>query len=161
MQKKAPIKLDDIPVLESLEQLEARRIWVVLQWGYADANTGQPRAVRLPLYEPTYHEWHLWGAEVPEPKIPRTLTKGGDPVPNPLDNEYLKQKAEAEVERSYRRLIYCLEKAGIKVPGEDIAEKVTAFKDTVDAGVANTLLTYLKAAASGTLLRLDTLIETF
>src|SRR5690554_2292479 len=111
-------KASEIPLFKSWDDLTTRVITVVIQMPYADPN-GKPRAYRLPLCTPTYHEFYSIRGQVPEPNIPRTgIGANGQPVPNPLDNTYLKQKAEAEEERDLRLLIFCLEKAGINVPGE-------------------------------------------
>lgn len=160
LQTKLPQAADILPFTE-WDDLGTRIVTVVLQLPYVETN-GKPRMRRLPIRTLTYHEWYSIGAQVPEPDIPRTLLdQNGAKIPNPLDKTYLEKRGKAEEERAFRRLIFALEQAGIIVPGEATEDKIVKMKDTLDAGIANALLGFLKQTAQGGQARLLALADSF
>lgn len=105
------------------------------------------QTVGVPLRLLTYSEWQRIGWEVPEPAPPVSGATREGPVFNTSDPDYLRQRAEAQTERQYRRLLAALE---IDIPGDTPAEQVAALRQTLDYGMARQLFAALgKLAGEG------------
>lgn len=147
---------------ESWDDLTTRLISIIVQIPYTEPD-GTPRRRRLKIYTPTYHEWHMIGAQVPDPDIPRTIWSEAQnaKLPNPYDKKYLEELARVREERDFRRLIFCLEKAGIVVPGDTMEAKLETLKTTLDAGIANALLDFLRKTVQGGIAKLEAIADSF
>lgn len=128
---------------ELREQVQPKRVNVVIKRPHA-------KDVTIPMVPLTYFEWISIDLEVNEPAIPRTIVAGdGTKLPNKEDAAYRMDMARVNMERSYRRLLLALKKAGVEVPGHDAREKIETLQKDIDSGIANALLSWLAQAAMG------------
>lgn len=124
----------------SLEDLSSCTVNVNLKLPYG-------RRLRLPLYIPSYTEWNEVAEGVREPVMPRTLVdKAGNKTPNPWDINYQRAKRKADDERTARRLVLALTRAGNEIPGDTFDEQVKNFGRSAGADVVNALVDFLSQA---------------
>jgi hypothetical protein len=120
------------------------------------------REIEIPVGTLTYAEFNSVTADVPDPVIPRTLLgKDGEKLPNRDDVTYKAAIEKANEERSYRRLAIALNKGGVEITGETIAEKAATLRTDLDAGVANALMSFLAQAALGGRVAAQATADTF
>lgn len=109
----------------------------------------------------TYGEWVSVEAGVLEPPVPNTRMVGNEKRANPDDVKYRADLARVQEERAYRRLVIALEKGGTAIPGATAADKATALRNELDAGVTNALLTFLGNAARQGIAVTESTADTF
>jgi hypothetical protein len=99
---------------------------------------------------PSFHKYRELLDSVPDPEIPNTGYDGKKPVPNPHDPDYVDAKRAADVERTYRVVVWALIGGGMSIPGGTFEEQVRTFYNSEpESGLINALSRFLNVQASG------------
>ena len=130
----------------------------------AQVTTTYGKTVNVPLLMLSWERWEQIGRDVLDPPVPLTKAapsgKPEDMLPNPQDKVYLERRAQAEDERTARRLLAALEGGGMVVPGDTLTAKVAAIKG-MDAGLLQALVGVLAKAFYGVNARLQASADSF
>jgi hypothetical protein len=85
--------------------------------------------LEVPIRIPSAHEWNKIGRAVSAPVPPISgVDANKRPVYDRNDPGYLQQMAEAEEERTYRRLLECIQ---LPIDGETLEEKVASLRASI------------------------------
>lgn len=99
---------------------------------------------------PSFHKYRELLDSVPEPEIPDTGYDGKKKIPNPHDPDYVDAKRTADVERTYRVIVWALIGGGMTIPGNTFDDQVRAFHSAEpESGLINALSRFLNAQAAG------------
>jgi hypothetical protein len=105
----------------SLADLASPKINAVLEYDDYD--------LVVPIRIPSAHEWNQIGYSVPAPVPPVNGVDGNKrPIYDRADPTYLRHMAEAEEERTYRRLLACIE---LPVEGDTQEAKLDALRAAI------------------------------
>lgn len=108
-------------VATSLADLAAPKINAVLEYDEYD--------LVVPIRIPSAHEWNQIGYSVQAPVPPVNGVDGNKrPIYDRNDPGYLRRMAEAEEERTYRRLLACIE---LPIEGDTQEEKLDALRAAI------------------------------
>jgi hypothetical protein len=110
-----------VRVATSLADLASPKISAVLEYDDYD--------LVVPIRIPSAHEWNQIGYSVPAPVPPTNGVDGNKrPIYDRADPGYLRRMAEAEEERTYRRLLACIE---LPVEGDTQDEQLAALRAAI------------------------------
>lgn len=130
----------------------------------AQITTAYGKTLEIPLQLLSWERWESIGRSVPEPSIPNTKPapsgKPEDMLPNPQDKAYLERKAQADEDRTARRVLAAIEGAGTVVPGSTLQERVEAIKQ-IDAAILQALVGILAKTFWGVNARLEASADSF